>query len=255
MRSLIKKIDKLQSRYIKIKYPILIKKSIDNDSDSFFFEKKNWNKLIKSYWQGWDASDDGNKIWLNNFFKDFKKIEALNEFNRKGIFNQYRDILDLGAGPLYASFALEYLNPSIKVIAADYGDEIIKICKSIELINHIPYFKVDVLRSDEKIPEADLTMLINFEYHFDDNQLKNIFLKIYENNSDLLIISHTIATPIRYIKSIIARRNIRNNGLRYHGYERSEKLLLEIAKETGYESLEIINHCDYTAFLFNKKYT
>ena len=148
---------------------------------------------------------------------------------------------------------LEILHPEKIYTAVDYNEEIISVVKSIKYLKNIEYLQVDALNEREGVPKANLTMCVNFEYHFDDQQLSDIFEMIYKNESDLLIITHTIATPLRYLKSMTKHRNVKEGKLRYHGYERSEKLLKKIAKNAGLHfHLKYMSN-QYNALLFKRK--
>ena len=145
-----------------------------------------------------ESNEDQDRKWINKFLLDLNKVFALKKLNDNNFFNPYERILDLGAGPLYTTNLLSTLNPEKNFIAADYSEEIISVAKSIKMLRHIPYHQVDVLEDREggvEIPEADLTICVNFEYHFNDEHLSRIFIKLYLNSSDLLIITHTIGTP------------------------------------------------------------
>lgn len=253
---LLKNIDELCSKFFNIKYPLVIKKNESNDSNEFFYKKEHWNKLMKEYWRRDQEKDGHDQIWIKNFLLDGDKLAAIRYFNAEGIFSKYKKILDLGAGPLYVTFLLSVLNNDKEFIAADYSEEIISIAKSTKILSEIPYYQIDVLNEGVEFPSADLTIVVNFEYHFDDIQLNNIFKKINKNLSDIFVVTHTIATPTRLIKSLIRNRNVKKlNGaapMRFHGYERSEKLLKKIAISAGYQFLEKHKSGYYKGYLFKR---
>ena len=95
-------------------------------------------------------------------------------------------------------------------------------------------------------------MLINFEYHFDDETLK-IILKKITNKSDVLIITHTIATPVRYLKQYLKYKLINQDNLRDHGYERSHRLLKKIAEDAGYHIVKKSYIGLYSAFMLKRR--
>lgn len=144
----LKELDKIFLKIISFKYPIKIKKTRANDTLKFFYTKENWNNSIKEYWVNIENSEEKERVWINNFFKDFDKASVIYGLNKKEFFKPYKTVLDLGAGPLYTTYLLKILNPDKRCIAADYGDQIIEYVKSIKILKDISYFNVDVMRDE-----------------------------------------------------------------------------------------------------------
>ncbi|WP_067177457.1 class I SAM-dependent methyltransferase [Sulfurospirillum sp. UCH001] len=254
MKKILKKIDVIASKYIRLKYRHFVKYDPLLDTEGQY-TKEDWEKH-RDYINIYKNSDDYNTAFLNKvLFDELNKAVAVFELLQVFDFSKINSLIEIGCGYMYQSFLLKQKFPHLHYTASDYDENVIKQSSNVQLLKNIEKVKFNVLE-DELALEYDMAISWAVDYHFTDNEIQVIFDKFSKNNTNYLILSLTIATPVRKFKDLI--NNYKNNKMiekkfiRAHGWERSLKYLEILGMKSGF-NFKYIGKCgDYHALWFYK---
>jgi len=254
MKEMIKKLDVKLGCYIDLQYSHFVKydKVLGTEGQ---YSKEDWvthRKSINIY----EDSADGDQVFLEKvLFSEFNKTVAFNELTSKFDFSKYKNILEIGAGYMYQTFLLRQYCGDVDITASDFDSEVISQSSNVKLLDNIEKIEFDILK-DSIDTKYDLAISWAVEYHFTTDELLLVLNKLADNNTNFLVLSLTVGTPIRNIKNILKRKanskEIKNKSLRAHGWERSLKYFNGMANKANFK-FNYLGKCGrYHALFFYK---
>jgi hypothetical protein len=254
MKEFFKKLDVYCGKYINLEYSHYVKydKLLDTEGQ---YSKEDWEKHREAV-NIYSQSSDRDLVFLKKvLFDEFNKAISFNELTHKFDFFKYKEILEIGSGYMYQTFLLDQYCENSNITASDFDSIVISESSNVKLLNNINKIELNILE-DNIDKKYDFSISWAVEYHFTTQELELVLNKLSKNKTNYLVMSLTIATPIRKLKNIINTKKIKNQikdrQTRAHGWERSLNYFEDLANETDF-NFKYIGKCgDYHALWFYK---